>query len=297
MNKAMAEKNVFECSAVTKWVEIELTSLCGFKCIICPREKLEAYHSMIFEDFKKVVALVAEGNYTEIMVCGLGDSFLHKQMGEFFEYLFEQLPDIKLFIMTKGQAIQDVHLEKLKSLQGRGYNVSLTFSVFSLNKQVYNYLTGGDYYDTFMSALKRVVALKLNYSLEFLISTLTVSELDGFKEFAKRIGKDDYGVSLVHNWSGEISSKIHKKLFDEGKLKNYYTKRSRDDICEVMKYDYLYIDAHGDVFQCSLNEISRKGFLGKLGDYSLAEFLERKKALDYEKVCEGCFYLDYKTFG
>lgn len=289
-------KNSFECSAVTKGVEIELTSYCGFSCIICPREKLEKFHFMEFEKFKQTVALVAEWDYSEIMICGLWDAFLHKQIGEFFDYLFSQLPNIKLFIMTKGQAIQDIHLEKIKSLQDQGYNVSLTFSVFSLNKEIYNYLTGWDHYDTFMSALKRVIGMKLNYSLEFLLSTLTVSELDGFKTFAKRIGKTDYGISLVHNWAGEIPSKIHKKLFDEDKLKDFYQKRKPGDLCEVIKYDYLYIDAHGDVFQCSLNEISRKGLLGKLGEYSLEEFLERKRALDYKKTCEGCFYLDYKTF-
>ena len=34
------KENVFECSAVTKWIEIELTSYCGMHCLVCARGDL-----------------------------------------------------------------------------------------------------------------------------------------------------------------------------------------------------------------------------------------------------------------
>ncbi len=290
------DKNVFECSAVTKWIEIEFTSYCGLKCIVCPRKKLDRYNFLKFDDFKKIVALVKQGNYTEIMVCWLWDAFLHEEINLFLDYLFCEIPGINFFIMTKWQSIQDKHLEKIKELKDRWFNVSLTFSIFSLNKKVYNYLTWWENFDRFMSIFKKVISMNLNYSIEFLLSTLTIKELEKFKDFAKSLWKNDYWVSLVHNWWWEISDTIHKKLFDEEKLKWFYEKRKNNDLCEAIKYDYLYIDSYGDVFQCSLNELHRKWFLWKIWEYSLEEFLEMKKDLNYKKTCENCFYLDYKTF-
>ena len=289
-------KNVFECSAVTKWVEIELTSYCGLKCIVCPREKLPKYNFLKLGDFKKMISLVKEWNYTEIMVCWLWDAFLHKDINDFLEYTFSELPNINFFIMTKWQSIQNKHLLKIKELKERGFNVSLTFSIFSLNKPIYNYLTGWDFFDNFMKIFKKAISMNLNYSIEFLLSTLTINELDKFKQFAKTIWKDDYWISLVHNWWWEISEKIHKKLFNEEKLSWFYEKRKPWDLCEAIKYDYLYIDSYWDVFQCSLNELHRKWYLWKIWTYSLKEFLEKKRALDYKKTCDWCFYLDYKTF-
>lgn len=42
------KENVFECSAVTRGLEIELTSYCGMKCIVCPRGDLEKHTFLTF---------------------------------------------------------------------------------------------------------------------------------------------------------------------------------------------------------------------------------------------------------
>lgn len=290
------KNNSFECSAVTKWIEIEFTSYCGLKCIICPRENLPQYNFMEFDSLKKIVELVKEWTYTEIMVCWLWDAFLHPKIDIFLDYIFQELPKIKFFIMTKWQSIQEKHLLKIKELNEKGFNIGLTFSIFSLKKNVYNYLTWWDYFDRFMTIFKKSLNMNINYSVEFLLSTLTLWELDGFKKFAKSIWKKDYWISLVHNWWWEIADSIHKKLFNEWKLAWFYEKRKPWDLCEVIKYNYLYIDSYWDVFQCSLNELHRKWLLWKIWEYSLEEFLEIKRKLNYKKTCKGCFYLDYKTF-
>ena len=95
------KENVFECSAVTRGIEIELTSYCGMKCLVCAREELEQHTFLSEDNFKKIVDLLEEGAYEEVMVCGLGDAFLHKEVNTFMDYLFSRLPDINLFFMTK----------------------------------------------------------------------------------------------------------------------------------------------------------------------------------------------------
>lgn len=287
--------NVFECSAVTRWIEIEITNYCTMSCLVCPRKQLKSFSFLSFDNFKKVVSLLKEWNYEEIMVCWLWDAFLHKEINEFMEYLFKEIPTINLFFMTKWWAINDNHLEKILDLKKRGFNVSLTFSVFSLEEKLYNKLTWWNFFSSFINLLKKADKMKINYSMEFMLSLLNIEELNKFKKLAESLNKD-YWISLVHNWGWKIEEKIHKKFFNKKDLKGYYTQRNKDDICEVMKYDYLYIDSNWWVHQCSLNSMYKDWYLGDLWQYSLKEFLERKNNVDYKKLCNKCFYFNYKTF-
>ncbi len=289
------KENVFECSAVTKWIEIELTNYCWMDCIVCARKNLEQYSFLSFKNFKKIISLVREWNYTEIMVCWLGDAFLHKEINDFMEYLFLKLPNINLFFMTKWLAINISHLNKILELKNRWFNVSLTFSIFSLEEKMYNYLTWWNFYKSFIKTLNKVHKMKINYSMEFMLSLLTINELEKFKIFSKNL-KKDFGISLVHNWGWKIKENIHKKMFDEKKLKWHFIKRWKKDICEVMKYDYLYINSLWEVFQCSLNEIDKVWLLWKIWEYNLKEFLNKKKKINYKEACSICFYYNYKTF-
>ncbi len=50
-----------------------------------------------------------------------------------------------------------------------------------------------------MDKLKIANTMNINYSMEFMLSAITISELPKFKKFAEVLGKD-YGISLVHNW-------------------------------------------------------------------------------------------------
>lgn len=289
------KENVFECSAVTRWIEIEITNYCSMNCLVCPRKQIKKFEFLSFENFRKIVSLLKEWNYKEIMVCGLWDAFLHKELNDFMEYLFSELPHINLFFMTKWQSIKDSHLEKILDLKNRWFNVSITFSVFSLDEKIYNYLTWWNFYKTFIEVLNKVNKININYSMEFMLSVLTINELEKFKKFAKDLNKD-YWISLVHNWAWEIDKKLHEKLFSEEKLAWYYIKRKDKDICEVMKYDYLYINSLWEVFQCSLNELERKWYLWLLWEHNLKQFLDMKSKLDYKTLCEKCFYYNYKTF-
>ncbi len=289
------KSNVFECSAVVRWIEIELTSYCWMNCLVCARGDLESYNYLTLDNFRKIISLLKEKEYSEVMVCWLWDAFLHPRINEFMEILFEELPLINLFFMTKWQSIRDAHLKKIYDLKNRWYNVSLTFSVFSLSEKMYNYLTWWNYFKTFIRVLNKVEKMKINYSMEFMLSILTIKELDKFKSFANNLWKD-YGISLVHNWWWSIGNKLHSKFFDNEILSKYYVKRKKIDICEVMKHDYLYINSKWEVMQCSLNEISRDWYLWKLWEMSLEDFLQKKKDIDYNKACRRCFYYNYKTF-
>jgi len=291
----MQKDNKLECSVVTKWIEIELTNYCWMNCLVCPRKKLKNFGFMEIDIFKKVVVFLSKWNYSEIVFSGLGDAFLHKDLFKIVDYLYSYFPNATFFLMTKWQWINKAHLEKILEYKQKWFNISLTFSIFSLNRILFNYLTWWDFYDKFMQVLLWAHKIWLDYSLEFLVSPLTLREIDKFVKFANKLWKD-YGFSLVHNWAGSINNKIYSKLFDEKKLKNFYQIRKQDDICEVMKYDYVFINYLGDIYQCSLNYSRWLWKLWNVFTNNLKDVLLKKKSLDYNKLCKGCFYFKYKTF-
>ena len=128
--------NVFECSAVVRGIEIELTSYCWMNCLVCARWDLDSYNYITRDNFKKIIELLKEGNYSEVMVCWLWDAFLHSEINDFMEILFKELPSINLFFMTKWQSIKDNHLDKILDLKNRWHNVSLTFSCSEKTEKV-----------------------------------------------------------------------------------------------------------------------------------------------------------------
>lgn len=286
----------FECSAVTRWIEIEITNYCTLNCIICPRKRLKEIGFLSFENFIKVVDFIIEWNYTEVLFCWLWDSFTHKELNKFLDYFFLKLPNAKLFFMTKWQSLKDEHINKIKELNDKWFNVSISFSIFSLKKELHNQLVWWDNYDQLITSIKKCDYLNVNYSLEFLLSTLTFNELDSFKKFAKTLKRDTW-ISVVHNWWWSVDKKTHKKFFSEELFKWYYRKRNiKEDRCEAVKYDYFSIDCFANVYQCTLNRISKDSYLWNVWEYSFKEFLERKNDLDYNKMCSECFYFDHQLF-
>ncbi|MDD3302432.1 MAG: radical SAM protein [Candidatus Gracilibacteria bacterium] len=283
----------FECSAVINGLEIELTNLCGANCLVCPRTSITKYGYLIKEDLDKIILLLKEGNYKELIIGGFGDAFLHKDFNDFLDYIFKEVPRIKLYIMTKGISIKQEHLNKIISLKNSGFNITLTFSIFSLDKKLFNKLTGGEYFEKFKEVFNKVRNLNIDYSMEFLLSSLNLNEYEKFKKFSQLQNKD-FTYSLVHNWGGKLKKDIHKIMFDKEKLKEYYIKRTKQDICEVISSNYFYIDCFGDIFLCSVNR-QKNNHIGKLENLNLKDIIEKKKLLNYTDSCDKCFYYYYKT--
>ncbi len=287
------KENNFECSAVNKWIEIELTNYCWLNCLICPRNSVKNLSFLNFIDFKKIVSLLKIWNYKELIVWWLWDAFLHKNLNKFLIHLFSEIPDIKLIFMTKGVSIPKKYLGMIGDFKNKWFSITLTFSIFSLDEKLYNYMTWWNNFIRFKKTFDIVKNMNLDYSMEFLIFTLNLWEFNKFKKFSF-IQNKDFHISLVHNWWWKIKKEIHKKFFCEKKLKNHLIKKQKWDICEVISSNYFYIDCHGKVFLCSVNCLE-KNYIWKLKDLELFDIYNKKWQIDYDKFCNKCFYYLYNT--
>ena len=95
------------------------------------------------------------------------------------DYLFEKLPSIKVVIPTKGQSVTPEYLKKIKILEKNRFSIIPSFSVYSLNEKNYQFLTNGNL-KHFYKIIEQVKQLKLNYTLEFLITSYNINELEKF---------------------------------------------------------------------------------------------------------------------
>lgn len=276
-----------ENSVVYQWIEVEFSNYCGMDCIICPNSNITEFSFISFENVQHIVELVKQGSYKEIMVAGVWDAFLHRDINMFMEYICTELPEVKLYFITKGQSLTESHLQKIADLKSRGYKISLTFSIFSLQKKTYNYMTGGDFFDIFMNILQKAHNLWVDYSLEFTLSVLTLHELEAFKKFADKLWKH-FIISLIHNWWGRMSKSFHDKIFNEEKFRGYFVKRKKWNVCDIITHDYIYIDAFWKVSMCNIHQIDETVYLWQVWEHSLQYFLDEKKKKDHTIVCKDC---------
>jgi len=91
----------FECSAVLNWCEIELTNYCWLDCFWCIRKQSTSFLYITLNTIKNIVKFIKGKKYTEIVLSGLWDVFLHKDLYEIIDYIFYEMPSVKIYIMTK----------------------------------------------------------------------------------------------------------------------------------------------------------------------------------------------------
>ena len=275
---------------VTKAFDVELTDACNLHCIVCRRKKEHKTAFMSLETFKSVLNFTKKGVYEEIFLSGHGDIFLHKDLLKFLDYLFVFRPDLKVIIPTKGQSIKDEHLSHIKKLKEKGQNITLCFSVFSLKKEIYEKMTG-DSYERFWKTIKKANKYKLSYVFDFLISSYSFEELDLFRQKASEL-KKNFDFSVVYNWNGKISKNDFEKFLNS-KIKNKLKKRNSEK-CEVFLGDYIFVDAKGNIYPCTL-DVDKNGLLGNVMIDSFQDVIKKRNKIEYHKFCKECFNYKYKN--
>ncbi len=289
MYSRMWSKN-FECSAVLSGCEIEFTNYCGLDCRGCIRKDSSDFWFLDFETLQNICLYVATKKFTEIVISGLWDAFLHPKFYEFLEYIFERFPNIMVYVMTKWQSITDEDIEKFAIMKVQWKNINLTFSLFSLEKKQYKEVTWGWDLERLLWIIKLAHNKKINFSFEFFLDTGNIAYISQFQKFVSLFGKE-FRYTIPHNWWGKLSSKIYKNLFDEKQLESIISVRKIWEICEAFEGEYVFFDFAGRVYKCWLGREWKDLFLGNINS---GAFLREFSSLNYNS-CKSCSYFSYKT--
>jgi len=282
--------NYFECSAVEKGCEIEITNHCGLDCFGCVRKDSVNFWFLNRETLVEILEYIRDKDYQEIVLSGLGDVFLHKELYQLIDMIFESYPNIRIYIMTKWQTvtIQDIGIIKKYNQQGK--NIGLTFSIFSLKADEYKKVTGWGNLEYLLDIIKASFQNKIHFNFEFFIDKKTILHVESFRKFASVFWKQ-FHYTVPHNWWGKLSHTNYKRIFDKKLLSDYVDVRSQWDICEAFSWDYLFFDYSWSVYKCWLKRDSQDLYLGNI---SQQKDMKNVSQLDYS-TCKSCSYYLYKT--
>lgn len=289
----MIKNNIFECSAVLNWVEIEFTNFCGLDCVWCIRKKSKKFWFIKEETLEKIIFFINQNNFQEIVISGLWDTFLHRNLYIFLEKIFLEIPDISIYIMTKWQTIQKIDIDNIFDFKNKWYNLWITFSIFSLKKDEYKNKTWWWNLDNLLEIIKYAFDKRINFSFEFFIDIYNIIYIEKFKKFSFIFWKEFF-YTIPHNWWWNLPEKIYNNLFDEKILEKITMKREKLELCEAFSWNYIFFDFEGNMYKCWLKRDEKSLFL-----WNIMKDYDKKLENLFQKLnynnCKNCSYYQFKT--
>lgn len=285
----MWNKN-FECSAVLEGCEIEFTNFCGLDCFGCVRKESQSFGFLDFETLKQIVSVIQKKWYSQIVLSWLWDVFLHKNFYAFVDYIFDTIPDIYVYVMTKGQSVQKKDIDTFVKYKERGQRLDICYSIFSLDEKKYKDITWGGDIHHLLEIVKYSHEKNINFNFEFFLDKNNISHIKSFQKFAKVFWKD-FHYTIPHNWGGRLKKEKYEKIFDENILESIMLRREPGEICEAFAGEYVFFDYLGDIYKCGLKRHEKHLYLWNI---SHAQDNLSFEALAYN-TCKNCSYYQYKT--
>jgi len=232
---------------------------------------------------------INEKKYSQIVISWLGDAFLHKNFYEYIDYIFSRFPRIFIYVMTKWQSLKKSDILKFQNYKQAGYNLNMTFSIFSLEEKKYYETTGGWSLKDLLNMISFSHQSNINYNFEFFLDIGNVNFIPQYKKLCDLFWKG-FHYSIPHNWAWKLTKDIYETMFDADILEKIVQKRRKGEKCEVFATDYVIFDYKWDVYKCWLKRMSKDLYIGNINSWEKLDYSK----LDYT-TCSNCSYFTYKT--
>ena len=187
----------------TKEIEIEATTACDAKCVMCPRDEyIFKFKSMEFELFKKTLDNAVENGVISVLMCGFGDIFMDKGIEKKLAYCRQNYPHIKLFTPSTCSRLTP---EKLHLV---GYLDTLKISMYGMSKQSYEAVHRGSLkfekvWENIHNILeyRKTMQHPLYVAMNFVVLPQNQHEVEQWKSYWEpRV--DEIQVWMPHNYGG-----------------------------------------------------------------------------------------------
>ena len=277
-------------------IRIENTNACGYKCVMCPRDKqTRDLGYMSLKDFEIVLERLPSSFQGMFHLHGFGEPLLDRQLAAKVELLKQRFPQCYSAIFsTLGVRLKDELLERLVR-SGLNY---IMISWYGYTKEAYRKVHQFDGFElakkniTFLSQkikeLKAPLLLCLKIAQPTIQSSLPMAEDQGREEFvrwAKDLGCEVQPWGHVHNYG-------------DGRQ---YNMVSDDRVCPVVdgnRRNILHITWDLNVIPCCFDYNATIPF-GNLRENSLDEIFsspayfnfivqQKLKTLSAFPVCQNC---------
>ena len=187
----------------TKEIEIEATTACDAKCIMCPRDEyIFKFKSMDFELFKKTLDNAVENGVISVLMCGFGDIFMDKGIEKKLAYCRQNYPHIKLFTPSTCSRLtpERIHLV--------GYLDTLKISMYGMSKESYEAVHRGSLkFETVWKNIHSIIEYRktmdhpLYIAMNFVVLPENQHEAEQWKAYWEPL-VDEIQVWMPHNYGG-----------------------------------------------------------------------------------------------
>lgn len=183
---------------------IEPTSICNFKCSICPHsldgELKEGY--MTFDLFKKIIRQI-KGNAKAIQLYWMGEPLLCPHLFDMIKYA-KSHTSAKIMISTNGSLLST---ENIKLLLNSGLDKLIISCDASSSQEIYVGIRNGGNINKLNENIENLLQLSkespIKIELQFIEMFINKSELEGFK---KRWENKNckITISCLYDWAGQM---------------------------------------------------------------------------------------------
>lgn len=299
-NKYNPEQNIFSLHPPVpiRHVQIEISNLCNYECIFCPRTKSVRKKGMIDEKlFDRLIQEVYDFGAREMSFHFSGDPFLHPKLAEYVKKA-KEVGYSYVYIDTNGS---NATPERIEAVINAGVD-SIKFSVNAGTKETYEFIHGIDAFDKVVSNIRYCndYRNKVNPQMKLFVSCVYTKYTQTEKEKVTDMFSfcDEVIFQPASDFSG-VMPEVNELLKGEGD--NNYA-----NVCPCpMVFGGIYITYEGYLSACCTN-FDNHVVVADLKDMSLREAWYGEKMTELRKrhlqnnlkglVCYNCIYHEKKTF-
>ncbi len=289
-------------------VNLEWTSKCNARCVMCPQSLIEHPQLMKEEVFYKSLGRINSNDVFRTVVAGYGEPTTHPKFMEYVTAIGEH--PVQFDMVTNGQLLDK---ERIRHLNGKVELLMLSFSSIDSNiyNQVHVNLNQEEVKKNIILAQKLLTNTQLGISLTPLVEC--IETLPETIEWLKKQGVKLLTMSpTLYNRAGSMdehkqSSKKLRAIIDQYSLHSQeldFIPSIKDILKQMWKNRFnciprnsdLFIASSGDYLYC-YNDISHKHVLSHIDKMSIREVLsKRENSAPIPEICSQCNMLHRYKF-
>lgn len=280
-------------------VNIEWTSKCNARCIMCPRTAIPNPRHMSRTTFERILARIDPSDVFRCVVAGYGEPTVHPEFETFVDMVRGH--PVPFDLVSNGQLLDRVRLQHLDGVFG-----TLMISFSSVDPEVYQRVHANldqrrvtDNIELAQQVLRRTrVAISLSPLPECLRT------LDRTIKWFRTLGIDALTMSpTLYDRAGNLGAVRLESNELKAAIRRHHLSRQDIDFipsvgeilaqwranhhkCIPRNSDVL-ISAQGGYMYC-FNDISHSRALASVADTSLREALELREHTGAETICDDC---------
>ena len=303
-NFGPAEQKYAELPDFPRIIDVELTSSCNFRCLMCPTGNLSLQRKAEFMDLVTALKICGEAwqHGAALRFIGWGEPTLHPDLISIIDKCNQF--NVLTHLNTNGSKIDGAYARKLVDA---GLS-SIKFSFQGVSRETYAEMRNTDFYDGMLGAIVAMREARGSSPLPFLSAstTLTYESPALVAKFKKKLEPLVDQLSIGHTVFDFMDIKAvrlpHKQKQMLWHLKGLASRDKRHPNPCPEVYDKLSVHANGDVVVCC-NSYDGTATLGNVMDAPLKELWKHPTIEAYRKrlakgiysgpLCSNCY--DYMS--